>query len=65
MNPQDPSPPSDHASGPEPGPELAPGSKLGRGRFRVIQSLGRGGMGMVWLALDTALNERAAIKLLP
>ncbi|HRZ93317.1 MAG TPA: bifunctional serine/threonine-protein kinase/formylglycine-generating enzyme family protein [Candidatus Paceibacterota bacterium] len=47
------------------GPVLAPGSKLGRGRFRLIQDLGRGGMGMVWLALDTTLNERVAIKLLP
>ena len=36
------------------------------GRYRLIELLGRGGMGEVWRALDRAANNRAvAIKLLP
>ena len=35
-------------------------------RYRMLYSLGEGGMGMVWLAEDTELgNERVAIKLIP
>jgi tetratricopeptide (TPR) repeat protein/predicted Ser/Thr protein kinase len=45
---------------PEPGP---PRRRIG-GRYQVIQSLGRGGFGEVFLAEDTRLARRVAIKVL-
>ena len=42
---------------------LSPGSRLGR--YEIRSQLGAGGMGEVYLALDTKLNRRVAIKLLP
>jgi hypothetical protein len=40
---------------------FAPESYLGR-RFRVVREIGRGGMGIVYEAIDTQLDARVALK---
>nr|WP_042185701.1 serine/threonine-protein kinase [Kibdelosporangium sp. MJ126-NF4]CEL16833.1 serine/threonine protein kinase [Kibdelosporangium sp. MJ126-NF4]CTQ91939.1 serine/threonine protein kinase [Kibdelosporangium sp. MJ126-NF4] len=38
------------------------GDHLGAGRYRVLDELGRGGMGVVWLAEDLTIGRRVAVK---
>jgi len=42
---------------------LEPGTRLGP--YEIIGPLGHGGMGVVYAAVDTRLERRVAIKLLP
>jgi len=42
---------------------LALGSTFA-GRYRIVEELGKGGMGAVYKALDTQINEDVAIKLI-
>src|SRR6185295_44638 len=44
-------------------PSLSAGTKLGR--YEIISKIGAGGMGEVYLAEDTSLHRRVALKVLP
>jgi len=53
------------APSPSPSPEFLALQAAVAGRFSLVRELGRGGMGVVFLARDVALERMVAIKLLP
>ena len=44
-------------------PQLHPGQTIGD--YQILDAIGRGGMGEIYLAKDLVLNRRVALKLLP
>lgn len=51
----------DHGQEPQPQPILAPGDRVEH--FEVVRLIGRGGMGEVYLARDTRLSRKVALKI--
>lgn len=43
-------------------PAAPPGQRVIAGRYAIINEIGRGGMGIVWLAEDRMIGRRVAIK---
>ena len=48
-----------------PAPKADAGSKDRVGHYDLLKELGRGGQGAVWLAQDTRIQRKAAIKFMP
>ncbi len=46
-----------------PSPFLVPGARVA-GRYELVTRLARGGMGSIWVALDTSLDRQVAVKFL-
>ncbi len=57
-------PPEHHLTAPTPGSTARPAAPARIGRFRVTATLGEGGMGVVYAAIDLTLERRVAIKVI-